>query len=443
MRYAQATPTEVGMKGLPRAVRVSCIFSVFSVKWNRKPKIKVMLVLEAKLKGKDWQYELLSEAIRTANFIRNKAVRYWMDNRGVDKNDLQKLCAILAKEYEWAGKLNSQARQSSADRAWLAISGFYANCKEGKPGKKGFPKFKKRRRAVEYKQTGWKLAEDRKKISFTDGFKAGSFKLIGSRDLNFYQPSQIKRVRVVKRADGFYCQFLVDVERSEPQSPTSKAVGIDLGLEYFYTDSEGNQVENPRFLRKSEKSLKRLQRRVSQKKKGSKNRKKAINKMARKHLKVSRQRREFAVKTARTLVTSSDVIVYENLKVSNLVKNHKLAKSISDVAWYMFTMWVDYFAKIYGVHVMSVAPHFTSQDCSGCGERVKKSLSTRTHKCPSCGLIEHRDLNAAKNILAKGLGIKSTAGHAETQKLGETDPLVCVEKSTRVKVSRRAKNPTP
>jgi putative transposase len=402
-----------------------------------------MLVLESKLKGKNWQYELLEEAIRTANFIRNKALRYWMDNRGVDKNDLQKLCVILAKEYEWAQKLNSQARQSSADRAWLAISRFYANCKKGETGKKGYPKFKKRGRSVEYKQTGWKLAEDRKKITFTDGFKAGNFKIIGSRDLNFYQPSQIKRIRVVKRADGFYCQFLVDVERSEPQSPTGKAVGIDLGLEFFYTDSEGNQVENPRFLRKSEKSLKRLQRRVSKKKKGSKNRKKAINKMARKHLKVSRQRREFAVRTARTLVTSSDVIVYEDLKVSNLVKNHKLAKSISDVAWYMFTTWVNYFAKIHGVHVMSVAPHFTSQDCSGCGERVKKSLSTRTHKCPNCGLIEHRDLNAAKNILAKSLGIKSTAGHAETQKLGETDPLVCVEKSTQVKASRRAKNPTP
>ena len=402
-----------------------------------------MLVLEGKLKGKDWQYELLDEAIRTANFVRNKALRYWMDNKGVDKNDLQKLCAILAKSYEWAGQLNSQARQSSADRAWLAISRFYANCKEGKPGKKGFPKFKKRGRSVEYKQTGWKLAEDRKRISFTDGFKAGSFKLIGSRDLNFYQLSQIKRVRVVKRADGFYCQFLVDIERSELQSPTGKSVGIDLGLEFFYTDSKGNQVENPRFSLKSEKSLKRLQRRVSQKKKGSKNRKKAINKMARKHLKVSRQRREFAVRTARTLVTSNDVIVYEDLKVSNLVKNHKLAKSISDVAWYMFTTWVDYFAKIHGVHVMSVAPHFTSQDCSGCGERVKKSLSTRTHKCPNCGLIEHRDLNAAKNILAKSLGRKSTVGHTETNKLGETDPLVCVEKSTQVKVSRRAKNPTP
>ena len=396
-----------------------------------------MLVLEGKLKGKDWQYELLDEAIRTANFVRNKALRYWMDNRGVDKNDLQKLCAILAKEYEWVLKLNSQARQSSADRAWLSISRFFANCKEGKPSKKGFPKFKKRGRSVEYKQTGWKLAEDRKRISFTDGFKAGSFKLIGSRDLNFYQLSQIKRVRVVKRADGFYCQFLVDIERSELQSPTGKSVGIDLGLEFFYTDSKGNQVENPRFSLKSEKSLKRLQRRVSQKKKGSKNRKKAINKMARKHLRVSRQRREFAVRTARTLVASNDAIVYEDLKVSNLVRNHKLAKSISDVAWYMFTTWVDYFAKIHGVHVMSVPPHFTSE------EKIRVICVILLIRVTNCGLIEHRDLNAAKNLLAKGLGIKNTVGHTGIKTLGETDPLVCVEKSTQVKVSRRTKNPTP
>ena len=400
-----------------------------------------MLVLEAKLKGKDWQYELLEEAIRTANFVRNKALRHWMDNRGTSKNDLQKLCAVLAKEYDWAGKLNSQARQSSADRAWNGISRFYENCKSGKPGKKGYPKFKKSGRSVEYKNTGWKLSDDRKQITFTDRFKAGSFKLNGTRDLNFYQPEQIKRVRVVKRGDGFYCQFLINVERSEPQLPTGKAVGIDLGLESFYTDSDGGQVNNPRFLRKAEKSLKRLQRRVSKKKKGSKNRKRAINKMARKHLKVSRQRREFAVKTARALVMSSDMIAYEDLKVSNMVKNHKLGLSISDAAWSMFTNWVDYFAKIRGVHVVAVAPHFTSQDCSNCGTRVKKSLSTRTHKCPDCGLVEHRDLNAAKNILAKGLGLTlrlrsaqaSTVGHTETQTLEEIEPLASAERSVEVK----------
>jgi len=391
-----------------------------------------MLVLEVKLSGKNCQYEALDEAIRTTNFVRNKALRYWMDNRGVSKNDLQKLCATLAKEFEWAKKLNSQARQAAADRAWMGISRFYQNCQKHKP-KKGYPKFKKRGRTVEYKQTGWSLSVEQKKITFTDGFQAGTFKLIGTRDLNFYQLEQIKRIRVVKRADGYYCQFLIKVERSEAQAPTGKAVGIDLGIESFYTDSEGNQIENPRFLRKSEQSLKRLQRRVSRKKKGSNNRQKAINKMARKHLHISRQRREFAVRTARTLVTSSDVIVYEALKVCNLVKNHKLAKSISDAAWSMFTDWVDYFAKIYGVHVLAVAPHFTSQDCHQCGNRVEKSLSTRTHKCPNCGLVEHRDLNAAKNILARGLGLKNTVGHTGIYTLEETEPLVSSEQSELVK----------
>ncbi len=237
----------------------------------------------------------------------------------------------------------------------------------------------------------------------------------------------------MKRADGYYSQFLINVERSEAQPPTGKAVGIDLGLEYFYTDSEGNQIENPRFLRKSEKALKRLQRKVSRKKQGSNNLKKAINKMARKHLKVSRQRREFAVRTARRLVTSSDVIVYEDLKVSNLVKNHKLAQSISDAAWSMFINWVDYFAKICGVQVMAVAPHFTSQDCHQCGIRVEKSLSTRTHQCPSCGLVEHRDLNAAKNILARGLELKNTVGHTGISTLEETESLVSSERSELVK----------
>jgi putative transposase len=198
-----------------------------------------MLVLEVKLSGKNWQYEALDEAIRTTNFVRNKALRYWMDNRGVSKNDLQKLCATLAKEFEWAKKLNSQARQAAADRAGMGISRFYQNCQKQKP-KKGYPKFKKRGRSVEYKQTGWSLSAERKKITFTDGFQAGTFKLIGTRDLNFYQLEQIKRIRVVKRADGYYCQFLIKVERSEAKAPTGKAVGIDLGIESFYTDSEGN-----------------------------------------------------------------------------------------------------------------------------------------------------------------------------------------------------------
>jgi putative transposase len=388
-----------------------------------------MLVLEAKLKGKQSQYNSIDEAIRTALFIRNKALRHWMDNKDVGKNDLQKLCAVLAKEFDFAENLNSMARQASADRAWFAIKRFYdsvavaspraSNCKAKKPGKKGFPRFKKRGHSVEYKTSGWKLSADRKYITFSDGFDIGKLKLIGTRDLSFYAIKQIKRVRLVKRADGYYCQFCVDVERKERHQHSGNQVGIDLGLEFFYTDSEGITVENPRLLRKSEKSLKRKQRKASKSKKGSSNRCKAVKKLAKKHLKVSRQRKDFVVKTARALVQSSDLVVYEDLQVKNMVKNHNLAKSISDASWSIFTNWVDYYAKVFDTWAIAVAPHYTSQDCSVCGTRVKKSLSTRTHKCHSCGTILHRDHNAAIMILNKGL--KSTVGHTESKASGQND----------------------
>ncbi|WP_293343146.1 transposase [Microcoleus sp. CAWBG58] len=383
-----------------------------------------MIVLEFKLKGSSQQYRVIDEMIRTAQFVRNKALRYWIDNQGVKLSDLYKQCAIMAKEFEWAGKLNSMARQASAERAIFAIQRFFANCKGKKPGKKGYPQFKKHTRSVEYKTSGWALSADKRCLSFTDGFAAGTFRLVGSRDLHFYAPKEIKRVRVIHRADGYYAQFCINVERTEEVVPTGKAIGIDVGLNHFYTDSAGETVPSPRHLRKSEKALKRLQKRTSRKKKGSRNRKKAINKLGRKHLKVSRQRKDFAVKTALCVVKSSDFVAYENLQIKNMVKNHKLAKSISDAAWSQFSQWLEYFGKVYGKTVVAVAPGYTSQDCSSCGNRVQKSLSVRTHVC-SCGTVLDRDHNAALNILAKGLKqagiILNTAGHAEINAWGQTD----------------------
>ncbi len=248
-----------------------------------------MIVLEFKLKGKAQQYRMIDEMIRTAQFVRNKTLRHWIDNQGVKLVDLYKQCAIMAKEFEWAGKLNSMARQASAERAIFAVQRFCSNCKAKKPGKKGYPQFKKQTRSVEYKTSGWSLSTDKRCLTFTDGFAAGTFRLLGSRDLHFYAPDEIKRIRVVRRADGYYAQFCINVERTEEVIPTGKAIGLDVGLNHFYTDSTGETVSNPRHLRKSEKVLKRLQKRVSRKKKGSSNRKKAINKLGRKHLKVSRQ----------------------------------------------------------------------------------------------------------------------------------------------------------
>jgi len=222
-----------------------------------------MIVLEFKLKGKAEQYRVIEEMIGTAQFVRNKTLRYWIDNQGVKLIDLYKQCAIMAKEFEWAGKLNSMARQASAERAIFAIQRFFANCKAKTPGKKGYPKFKKNTRSVEYKTSGWLLSADKRCLTFKDGFAAGKFKLVGSRDLHFYAPDEIKRIRVVRRADGYYAQLCINVERKEELIPTGKAIGIDVGLNHFYTDSDGETVANPRHLRKSEKALKRLQKRVS------------------------------------------------------------------------------------------------------------------------------------------------------------------------------------
>ena len=389
-----------------------------------------MLVIEAKLKGTTSQYNKLDEAIRTGQFIRNTCLRYWEENIGVTRNDLQKLCSVLAKNKEtpWAKKLNSQARQAHADRAWVSIQRFYENCRLGKSGKKGYPRYKKFSRSIEYKNTGWKLSADRRQITFTDGFEVGTMDLWTSRDLVWYSEKQISRVRIIRRADGYYAQLLVDWERLEEHEFQGKMVGIDLGLKEFYTDSEGNTLKNPRYFRKSEARLKLLQRRVSKrhtKGKAQSNRyHKARKALAKQHLKISRQRKDTAIKQALALVRAKDLIVYEDLKIQNMVKNHHLAKSISDASWYQFTQWLQKFAKIHSIVVIAVPPHNTTIDCSNCGQKVHKTLSTRTHQCPKCQTVLCRDQNAARNILAQGLKLlaqylNSTRGHLET---GENIP---------------------
>ena len=281
-----------------------------------------MIALEFKTYGKTSQFSAIDEALRTVQFIRNKALRLWMDGLGKTQYDLNKYCAVLAKEFSFVDELNSQARQASAERAWSAISRFFENCKKQIPGRKGFPQFQKDCRSVEYKTTGWKLADDHKSITFTDKKKIGKLKLKGTRDLHFYQPDQIKRVRLIKRADGYYVQFCVQVDRTEEIEPSGNAIGLDVGLNDFYTDSNDERAENPRFLRKGTRRLRQAQRRVSKRVKGSKNRGKARQILGKRHLKISRQRKDHAVKLARSVLTSNDVVAYEDLRIKNMVRNH-------------------------------------------------------------------------------------------------------------------------
>ncbi|MET0114490.1 MAG: transposase [Limnospira maxima] len=169
--------------------------------------VHAMIVYEFKVKGKDKQYQAIDEAIRTSQFIQNKCLRYWMDNKDikVDKYALNKYCAVLAAEFPFANELNSMARQSAAERSWSAIARFYDNCKKNIKGKKGFPKFKKNCRSVEYKSSGWKLSETRKAITFSDRKGIGTLKLKGTYDLNYYDIKQIKRVRLVRQR--YQCRY--------------------------------------------------------------------------------------------------------------------------------------------------------------------------------------------------------------------------------------------
>ncbi|NEP37230.1 MULTISPECIES: transposase [unclassified Moorena] len=382
-----------------------------------------MIIIEFKAYGKQKQYLAIDEAIRTVKFIRNSCLRYWMDNKGVNKYDLSRYSKYLAKEFPFANELNSTARQASAERAWSSIARFFDNCKKKVPGKKGYPRFKKHSRSVEYKQCGWKLSPDKKSIIFTDKKGIGKLKLKGTWDLWHFDKKQIKRVRIVRRADGYYVQFCVQLNNNEELEKTGHTLGLDVGLKYFYTDSDGNVEPNPRFYRKGEKRLKFYQRRVSRKKKGSANRKKAINKLGKTHLKISRQREEHAKRLARCVVRSNDLVAYEDLRVKNLVKNHCLAKSINDVGWYQFRKWIEHFGTKFGKITVAVNPAYTSQNCSNCSEVVKKSLSTRTHIC-QCGCQLDRDHNAAINILNRAL---STVGHTGTgidrrSRYGNVDP---------------------
>ncbi|NEP80023.1 MAG: IS200/IS605 family element transposase accessory protein TnpB [Okeania sp. SIO3C4] len=400
-----------------------------------------MLIYEMKLQGTQRQYDQLDSAIRTGRFVRNSIIRAWIDREVKSRNDAYKYCTKLAHnpEFPWAKQLNSMARQAHAERAWAAIERFYRNCKANVAGKKGFPKFKKYqiRDSVEYKTSGWKISEDRRYLTFTDGFRAGTFKLWGSRNLHFYQINQIKRVRVVRRHDGYYAQFLLDHTREEKKNLTGEQLGIDLGLNHFYTDSQGQKIENPRFLRKDEKKIKKLQRRLSRTQKGSQNRSKARNRLGRAHLKVSRRRNDWAVKLAQRVIQSNDLVAIENLKVRNMMKNHKLAKSIADAAWYRFREWLEYFGRVYGVPVVAVEPAYTSVNCSSCGETVVKTLSTRTHQCPHCGYVADRDENAAINILQSALReLATTLGHRESHASGEND--LCLNEETQAsKLTRR------
>ena len=288
----------------------------------------------------------------------------------------------------------SQVLQDVLRRSQKAFDNFFRRVKAGQ--KPGYPRFKGKAffDSFVYPQSGFRLEGDKLHLS-----KIGSCRVRLSRPIE----GTIKTCTIKREADGWYVVFAVECNQSRFIPKTGKAAGIDLGIECFAAVSNGERVENPKHYRAAESELKRAQRTVARRKnKRSNRRRKAINILARKHLHIKRQRADFHHKTALDVIRRYDHITIEDLNVCGMVRNHHLAKSISDAGWNQFARILTSKAANAGREVILVNPAYTSQDCSQCGSRVRKSLAVREHRCINCGFVAHRDHNAAINIQKRG-----------------------------------------
>jgi putative transposase len=285
--------------------------------------------------------------------------------------------------------------QNISKRIRDAYHGYYARRKAGL--KAGKPRFKSGRgyKSMTYPQSGFKVEGDTLNLS-----KIGSIRIRLHRPLG----GDVKTLTVKRMpSERWYAVFCCEVE-AQPREKPHRDVGIDLGLECFAALSDATRIENPRIYRGSERRLAHLQRSLSRKEKGSRNRMRARLRVARLHERVENRRSDFLHKASRAVADSYGTVYVEDLKIQNMVRNHRLAKSISDAGWGRFVRMLCYKEEESGGRVVLVNPYGTSQRCSGCGEKVVKSLSDRVHECPYCGLVLDRDLNAARNILEIGRG---------------------------------------
>ncbi len=301
------------------------------------------------------------------------------------------------------GDIHSLVLQDVLTRLDKTYQAFFRRVKAGQTP--GFPRYQGRNRyhSFTYKQYG---NGARLENGFLVLSKIGRVALRWSRPLE----GAPKTVTISREADGWYAVISCADVPAQPLPATGKETGIDVGLKVFLITADGLMVDNPRHYRRGEKKLAKAQRRVSKRKKGSKRRGKAVAQLGKRHQTVKRQRRDFHHKTALALLRNYDTIYLEDLRVANMVRNHHLAKSISDAGWAQFRSILEARAACAGRRVIAVPPASTSQDCSGCGERVPKSLSVRTHVCTNCGLVLDRDENAARTIQWAGQTLRGLAG---------------------------------
>ena len=304
----------------------------------------------------------------------------------------------MKQQHPEFAQVYSQVLQQVAVRVDLAFKAFFRRVKE-RNGKAGFPRYKGQNRydSITYPQFSNGCRLDKKVLRLG---KIGCIRIVQHRPLEGVP----KTCTVTRTATGkWFATISCNIGDATPKNIPHTDVGIDVGLEKFTTLSTGEEIPNPRFFRKEEKALARAQRKWNKIKKDShKKREKTRKVVARVHERIRNKRHNFAHQESRKLVNRFSMIAIEDLPVNRMLHNRCLSKSISDAAWSMFRQCITYKAEEAGGVVKPVDPAYTSQDCSQCGHRLKKTLSDRRHKCPCCGVDMDRDHNAAINILRLG-----------------------------------------
>jgi len=347
------------------------------------------------------QQATLTQWLTTCRMLYNNAL--------TERKDAWQIHQHSASYYEQANRLktakktnlflkavHSQVLQDVLRRLDKTFNNFFRRLKKGEHA--GYPRFKGKYRydSFTYPQSGFVLDYQKKKLRLS---KIGCITIILHRPIP--AEGEIKTCTINRDVDHWYACFSVALPNPGPESQRDiqKAVGVDVGLKSLLTLNNGDTIDNPRWLRHSEKKLAIEQRKKDRKVKGSCNRHKQNMKVARVHRKIRNQRKDFHHKLSRKLVNSYDLIVYEKLTITNMVKNHHLAKSISDAGCGQLMRFTEYKAEEAGTLVEYVSAYNTTQLCSRCGKLVPKTLATRIHRCPYCGLVLARDYNSAITVL--------------------------------------------